>query len=90
MNEFEQVITSSPLFTPTTCNARVNASVPEFKSAQYLAFVYFSIFVSNILLSPPNIKLLFFKTFLTYLIIIFFSNLDCFFRLTKGICIYLL
>ena len=59
MNEFEQVITSSFLLMPETYNARVKASVPEFKRAQYLLFVYLAIFFSKISLTSSKIKLLF-------------------------------
>ena len=44
IKELEQVITSSPLFIPKTCNPSVSASVPEFNNAQYLDFLKSEIF----------------------------------------------
>ena len=58
IKELEQVITSSPLFIPKTCNPSVSASVPEFNNAQYLDFLKCEIFFSKLMFESPNIKLL--------------------------------
>ena len=49
-NEFGGVITSSPLLTPSKCNASVKASVPLFKDTQYLVLQIFEMLFSQ----PPR------------------------------------